>query len=130
MATEIICLDTSVLIDFYRKKNKSNSFFFELTGKYQLFAVSAITAYEVYVGSSPEQDHFWNKLFQTISVLPFDQDVNQVAVEIQRQLKRDRKLIEIPDLFIGATAMQHGLRLATLNARHFERINGLKIIKK
>ena len=130
MAIEMICLDTSVLIDFYRKKNKSKSFFYELTNRYQLFAVSAITAYEVYAGSSTVQDEFWDKFFQTISVLPFDNDINKTAIDIQRELKRDRKQIEIPDLFIGATAIQHGLKLATLNTRHFERIVGLQIIKK
>jgi predicted nucleic acid-binding protein len=30
MANELICLDTSVLIDYFRKTNKENSFLFEL----------------------------------------------------------------------------------------------------
>lgn len=34
MENTMICLDTSVLIDFFRKKNKSKSFFFELAGSY------------------------------------------------------------------------------------------------
>lgn len=42
MEKQIICLDTSVLIDYFRKVNKSKSFFYELTKEYDLFAVSAI----------------------------------------------------------------------------------------
>jgi tRNA(fMet)-specific endonuclease VapC len=43
-------------------------------------------------------------------------------------LKQKSKLIEIPDLFIGATAKAHSLKLATLNERHFSRIEGLELI--
>jgi predicted nucleic acid-binding protein len=51
---EIICLDTSVLIDYFRKKDKSISFFYELSLNYKLFAVSIITEYEILVGSKPK----------------------------------------------------------------------------
>lgn len=130
METEIICLDTSVLIDFYRKKNKSKTFFYELTKNYQLFTVSAITAFEIYAGSSSGQDKFWDRFFQLIPVSPFNSNVNKTAIEIHRQLKRDRKQLDIADLFIGATAVNLGLKLATLNSKHFERIHGLEVLIK
>ena len=60
MEKKIICLDTSVLIDYYRKVLKSQSFFYTLTESYDLFAISAITEYEIYCGSNPEQDLYWN----------------------------------------------------------------------
>jgi predicted nucleic acid-binding protein len=60
MEKAIICLDTSVLIDYYRKKDKSKSFFFELTGRYDEFAVSTITEFEVYSGSDEKKDLFWD----------------------------------------------------------------------
>lgn len=60
MEKKIICLDTSVLIDYYRKVHKSKSFFYTLTESYDLFAISAITEYEIYCGSNPEQDLYWN----------------------------------------------------------------------
>jgi tRNA(fMet)-specific endonuclease VapC len=49
MANELICLDTSVLIDYFRKTNKENSFLFELTKRYSRFAVSAITEFEILI---------------------------------------------------------------------------------
>ncbi len=61
MAEEIVCLDTSILIDYYRKKNKSRSQFFKLTHTYDSFAVSAITEYKIYIGSNKEQDQFWDE---------------------------------------------------------------------
>jgi len=72
MEDPIICLDTSVLIDFYRKKDKSQSLFFKLTEQYSIFAVSAITEYELYLGNSQEQNIFWDDFFSRVIVLPFD----------------------------------------------------------
>ena len=128
MESTIICLDTSILIDYYRKKDKSKSMFFKLTEKYALFVVSAITEYELYIGNSKEQNDFWNKFFSQITVLPFDTKVAKKAVDIYKQLKRDNKLIEVPDILIAGTVLQNNLPLAMLNKKHFERIKGLQII--
>lgn len=127
---EIICLDTSVLIDFFRKKDKTKSFFFELTKTYSLFAVSVITEYEIIIGSSSDTDMFWNDFFERITVLSFDKASSLKAVQIFKQLKKDSKLIEIPDILIAATAQANQLKLATLNKKHFERINSLEIVIK
>jgi tRNA(fMet)-specific endonuclease VapC len=61
-------------------------------------------------------------------VLPFNKAVAKVGVDINRELKRKRKLIAIPDLFIAATAIANNLPLATLNRKHFDRIDNLTII--
>nr|WP_294926000.1 type II toxin-antitoxin system VapC family toxin [uncultured Flavobacterium sp.] len=127
---EIICLDTSVLIDFFRKKDKTKSFFFELTKTYSLFAVSVITEYEIMIGSSSDTDLFWNDFFERITVLSFDKASSLKAIQIFKQLKKDSKLIEIPDILIAATAQANQLKLATLNKKHFERINSLEIVIK
>lgn len=128
MESQLICLDTSVLIEYFRKTKKSNSFLYKLTEQYALFAVSIITQYEIYVGSNEDQDLFWNQFFESITVLPFDAKANEQAIRIYRDLKQKSKLIEIPDLLIGATAKAHSLTLATLNERHFSRIEGLELI--
>lgn len=87
MESKLICLDTSVLIDYFRKTKKSNSFLYELTEQYALFAVSIITQYEIYVGSNDDQDSFWGQFFESISVLPFDAKANEQAIRIYRELK-------------------------------------------
>lgn len=125
---ELICLDSSILIDFFRKKDKTKSFFFELTKTYSLFAVSIITEYEILVGSNLETYSFWEDFFEKVTVLPFGKLENKEAVAIFKQLKYDNKLIEIPDIFIGATAKANKLKLATLNKKHFERIKNLELI--
>lgn len=47
MEKQLICLDTSVLIDYFRKKDKTKSFFYALADEYDSFAVSVITEYEI-----------------------------------------------------------------------------------
>lgn len=129
MESEVVCLDTSILIDFFRKKKKENSVFYQLTQKYQLFAVSVITEYEIFTGSNKEQQEFWDDFFMKIVVLPFDSETNKIAVNIFKELKSKNKLIEIPDILIAATAMKNNMKLVTLNTKHFERIDDLKLVE-
>jgi len=128
MENEIICLDTSILIDFYRKTAKQKSVFFQLTTKYSLFAVSIVTVYEIMIGANAEQTQYWTGFFDRVTILPFDKTATDKAIEITRLLKATNKLIEVPDIFIGATAISNNMKIATLNKKHFERIVGLIII--
>ncbi|HEX8459934.1 MAG TPA: type II toxin-antitoxin system VapC family toxin [Segetibacter sp.] len=123
MENKIIFLDTSVLIDFYRKQQKQNSYLFQLTDLYKVFAISVITEYEILIGSNNVQDSFWVSFFEKVTILPFTSSVNNEAVKIYRQLKTENKLIAIPDILIAATAISNNLALATLNTKHFK---GLK----
>ncbi len=54
MANEMILLDSSILIDFFRKKRKDKSAFFKLSERYNNLAISAITHFEVLAGCSDE----------------------------------------------------------------------------
>ncbi len=128
MKEEIICLDTSILIDFFRKTKRENSAFHKLKQKYSLFAVSIVTEYEIFVGSNEAQREIWNKFFKEVTVLDFNKSANEEAIKIHNQLKRKSKLIEMPDIFIAATAVSNSMKLATLNTKHFDRIDNLELV--
>lgn len=130
MENEIICLDTSVLIDYFRKTDKKNSFLFQLSKKYSNFCISVVTEYEIYSGSNDIQDIFWNELFQSFTILNFNSKVNSFAIDIYKQMKKNRNLIDIPDIWIAATAIENNIKLATLNVKHFKRIENLELIVK
>ena len=130
MEKQVICLDTSVLIDYFRKVIKSKSFFFELTKVYDLFAVSAITEYEIYYGSNEDQDIYWDDFFNKIVSLPYDSEANRFTTRIERELRRKRKTIDKPDLMIAGTALANNMKLATINVKHFELVDGLELIKR
>ena len=129
MADNLVLLDTSILIDFYRKADKSKSIWVSLTKrKYQL-CVSSITKYEILAGVTESQSKFWDSVFDLLTVLPFDELTVDTAVIINAKLKRKRKQIHIADLFIAATAVTQKCPIATLNKKHFDRIESLIIVE-
>jgi len=129
MADKIVLADTSILIDYFRKTDKVNSVMIALFDQGFDFSISAITHYEIYSGATALQLPFWTNLLSRTKVLPFDEAVAQTAVDINTILKRKRKQIGMADLFIAATAISNHLSLATLNKKHFDRIDGLTIVE-
>ncbi len=128
MEKPIILVDTSILIDFYRKTNKENSVWIKLIRQGYRFAISTITKYEIYSGASEKQIQFWDEIFSIIEIIPFDEECVNSAVSINSKLKKKRKQIDIADLFIASTAITYNMPIATLNLSHFERIVELQII--
>ena len=128
MADKIILVDTSILIDYYRKTDKENSIWINLVRQGYSFAVSAVTKYEIYSGATPTQLAFWDSILQAITVMPLDEPSVDTAVILNNLLKKKRKQIDLADLFIAATAVAHNMSLATLNKKHFDRIETLMLI--
>jgi len=129
MADKIVLVDTSILIDLFRKTDKANSALVSIVRQGYTYCISSITEYEIYTGTTSGQIKFWDDFLEKTNVLTFDKTVVKVAVELNKELKRKRKLIDIADLFIAATAIANNLPFATLNKKHFERIDGLTIIE-
>jgi tRNA(fMet)-specific endonuclease VapC len=129
MAGKIALADTTILIDYFRKTDKANSAWIILFDKGYDFCISAITYFEIYSGATIHQIPFWASVLERTKVIPFDEAVAQVSVNINNQLKRKRKQIDKADLFIAATAISNNLPLATLNKKHFDRIEGLSLIE-
>ena len=128
MEDKIALVDTSVLINHYRKTDKANSVWVKLVRRGYKFSISAVTKYEIYSGATKSQLDFWNSVSQAVEVIPFDEVCVDTAVDVNAVLKRKRKQIGIADLFIAATALTRNLPIATINKNHFDRIDGLEII--
>ncbi|NIR86848.1 MAG: PIN domain-containing protein [Phycisphaerae bacterium] len=125
-----ILIDTSVLIDHFRRKRKDKTLFFELAQNYDCL-ISSITKFEFSVGSTSQNREYTEKLLALLPALPFDSASVRSAVDIYRTLKARNQLISLPDIFIAATAIANDLPFQTLNRKHFERIDNLKLdIKK
>lgn len=129
MADKLILADTSILIDYFRKTDKANSIWVALFDQGYDFFISVITHYEIYSGATTAQLAFWQNVLQRTAILPFDETVAKVAVEINNSLKQKRKQIAMADLFIAATAISNNLSLVPLNRKHFDRIDRLNIIE-
>jgi tRNA(fMet)-specific endonuclease VapC len=55
MADKIILVDTSILIDYYRKTDKEKSVWISLVRQGYSFAISAVSKYEIYFGATSSQ---------------------------------------------------------------------------
>lgn len=121
--------DTSILIDFFRKTDKTKSLLVSLARDGYSFCISAITEYEIYSGATSAQIPYWEEFLERVNVMPFDKLAAKTAVEIDKSLKAIRKQIDTADLFIAAIAMSNNMLFATLNKKHFERIKGLNLLK-
>jgi predicted nucleic acid-binding protein len=128
MEDKIILVDTSILIDYYRKTDKEKSAWIALVRKGYSFAISVITKYEIYSGATQNQLTFWSTVLEAINIIPLDEVSVDTAVIINSALKKKRKQIDLADLFIAATAVAHDLPLSTLNKKHFDRIDNLNIV--
>lgn len=128
MESKVVCLDTSVLIDYFRKTKKEQSFFYQLSQTTNSFAVTSITTFEIYNGCKDDQLFFWEGIFDSMDILVFDESASQLASQFFKQLSKKNKLVELPDIFIAAIAINNRLPLATLNVKHFERFDELNII--
>jgi predicted nucleic acid-binding protein len=129
MAVKEALFDTSVLIEHFRCKDKKSSTLFQFTHSGVLPRVSALTRFEVMVGATAPQRRFWNELLDPFLVHAFDERVADEAVRIEQSIrKRGSGSIGMADLFIASTAIVHDLPLITLNQKHFQRVEGLRLL--
>ncbi|WP_299289401.1 type II toxin-antitoxin system VapC family toxin [uncultured Mucilaginibacter sp.] len=121
-------IDSNILIEHLRTKDKLSTKFYKLLQGNEKLFISAVSVYEIYCGAATkDKEKNIKLLIKDITILPFDFEASLKAAEIFRQLKAKNQLIEFRDIFIAATCIIENLPISTLNRKHFERIEGLKI---
>ena len=124
-----VLLDSSVLIEMFRKKDKEKTLFFNLSLSYSDLCISSITYYEIGIGNRRSHTDYWELLSENLNLIPLDKVCSTSAVKIYLDLLKRNKMIDLADILIGATAIANNIPIATLNVKHFERIDGLEILK-
>jgi len=127
----LIVLDTNVLINILRKKERGRQWKEYLKDKSVAF--TSITAFELFLGAELSKKREENikavkNLIQEFHVIPFSMKSAYIAGIIYSDLQRKGKIIELNDIFIAAITMEYNAELATDNIDHYQRISRLKII--
>jgi tRNA(fMet)-specific endonuclease VapC len=121
-------IDTSIIIDHLRKKNKEKSILFKIVDLYN-FHLSTIVEFELFSGATNEDKiNDINEILGICIIHPLSSEIVKEAAKIYQNLRRINQLIEIRDIFIAATSIVNSFPLITLNMRHFERIDSLELI--
>ena len=126
--------DTNALSEVFRRR--PNPDFIRWLGELpadQQFTSSVVVA-ELYVAAyrarGPEKwlRRIQDAILPVVKVIHFDLDCAQICGRVQADLMNRGVPIECADALIAATALRYRLTLVSANARHFDRIPGLKLV--
>lgn len=125
-----VLIDTSVLVDAERRGRSLDQAVGE-KGR----AISVITASELLHGVHrargaavrARRAAFVEHLLAALDPLPVTTGIARAHAEIWAALEKKGRPIGAHDLWIAATALGHGMDLATANPRHFKRVPGLAV---
>jgi len=123
-----ILIDSCLFIEHMRIKNKTNTALANVLRLGSDLFISTVVEYEVELGMTQFHQELWNSLRRRLKILPFESQMAMMACKIKHDLKAKGIQIEVADLFIAATAVVNELPLATLNRKHFESVDGLKLL--
>jgi len=95
-------------------------------------AISIITYAEIYEGIYWGRDRQFHEVgfrsfIQAAPVLSLTRAIARRYAVVRGTLQRQGQLVDQPDLFIAATALEHNLTMVTRNLRDFERIPDLAL---
>ena len=126
-------LDTNMVSEILRENEIVQKNFRQSLQEGSTVYICSIVYYEVMRGLKSAKKFQllkkFNKLNSGLPNLTFDREnfeVVEKAIEIYVQL-HNGKQIEDNDIFIAATAIVNDCTLVTANAKHFERVEGLKL---
>ena len=116
-----VCLDTDVCIEILKNT--------EIGGR----LLKAIEQCEIYLSTITIFELFLRKtnlfpiemLVQKCNILDLDELSAKKAASLFKTLKAKGVMIDLRDLFIASVVLVNGCSLATLNLKHFSKIEGL-----
>ena len=127
----IYCLDTDILIEFFRGNEKIVRKITSLADEDGI-ALTWFSFYEffkgIYVSQKPDEEFFLKNLLATCLVLDSSFESSKIGGEIYASLKKEGKLINDADILIASIVKAHQAILVTNNTSHFSRISGLRVV--
>jgi tRNA(fMet)-specific endonuclease VapC len=126
-----VLIDTTVLINAERRGQALD----DVIGD-QERAISVITASELLHGVHRAEEGavrarrsaFVEHVISAMEPLPITAAISRAHAAVWAQLEKEGNLIGAHDLWIAATALSHGMEVATANAKDLERIPGLTVV--
>jgi predicted nucleic acid-binding protein len=133
-----LIVDSSVIIAAERKRLTVEEFLTSIGrtfGEVEI-AISAVTLAELVHGVARANTQqiriarraFIDELKKHVPVHPVTDSTAEIAGQISGEQAARGITVPADDLLIGASAIEQGYAVATLNTRHFEKILGLQVL--
>jgi len=125
---ECKCLDTDILIDFLRGKERAVKYV-ESMRKNNRLATTVINVFELYYGAYKykRDTEKLNEFLQSMEILPFTIIEAEKAAEIEANLESRGEVIGLKDVLISSIAISNNCTIVTGNVKHFNKIQGVKV---
>lgn len=124
----MIVADTDILVDALRGHQPMANRVADAIRAGSL-ATTAISVFELQSGARTETEREKvDKLLAPITLLPFDDLAAQQSAHARRTLEADGRTIGMADYLIAGVCLSHEAELFTRNTRHFERVEGLRLV--
>jgi len=111
-----VLLDTDVLINFLRGREKARDYLLSLMGEADL-CCSAVTVAEIHAGMKEHEQAKTVDLLDSLSIVDVTRGIAEKAGAYKRSIKSQG--LELDDCIIAATAFVKGAILATGNDKHY-----------
>jgi tRNA(fMet)-specific endonuclease VapC len=124
-------LDTDWAIDYFNDKEPTSSKIEELRN--EGMGISIISLAELYEGilNSRDPESSERKLLgfmSGVSIIGIDEGICRIFGDLRGKLRKKGLLIGDFDLIIASTALYYEITLCTNNRKHYDRIEGLKML--
>jgi predicted nucleic acid-binding protein len=124
---ENILIDTDIVIEYLRSKDKASTDLIKLMQEHNLF-LSSISEFELYLGAkTARHKKDLVMIFSEVEVIPFDFGCGKIAANIWKDIQSRHQHLEIKDIFIASIAINNGVWLHTFNKKHFQGIESLQL---
>lgn len=129
--TDIVLVDTDVVSFLFKGDSRARPFATLLSTQRQ--AIAFMTAAELWRwglkrGWGQARLDRLDELVTSFIVLPADAATCRFWATVRVQCDGVGRPISVQDAWIAAVALQHGLKLATNNVKHFEAVAGLRLL--
>jgi tRNA(fMet)-specific endonuclease VapC len=121
-------LDTDVLIDYLRGAGPGRDLLEALAGPLA-YRVTAVSAFELALGRSYSANPAPVRALLSVPCLPLGRRAGLRAGALVHDLRATGRDIGMRDAMQAAICLEAELPLVTRNARHFERVGGLEVVR-
>ena len=133
-----LILDSSVIIAAERKRQTIEEFLTSIGQRFGEVEIAisadtlAVLVHGVVRASTQEirlgRRSFIDELNKHVPVHPITDNTAEIAGQLSGEQAAKGITLPADDLLIGASAIEQGYAVATLNVRHFEKIPGLQVL--